>query len=102
MLATIGLHVHESCMRVAVRVLHSCAFICRCYLSSCYIIAYNVVISVCSCGSVHVWLKESKGSFTTVTQPLWTTGDLEIAKSMSIGQCTRKLCRNSMTWSGGV
>ena len=27
MLATIDLHVHESCMRVAVRVLHSCAFI---------------------------------------------------------------------------
>ena len=24
----IDLHVHESCMRVAVRVLHSCAFIC--------------------------------------------------------------------------
>ena len=27
MLATTDLHVHESCMRVAVRVLHSCAFI---------------------------------------------------------------------------
>ena len=27
MLATIDLHVHELCMRVAVRVLHSCAFI---------------------------------------------------------------------------
>ena len=27
MLATIDLHVHESCMHVAVRVLHSCAFI---------------------------------------------------------------------------
>ena len=27
MLATIDVHVHESCMRVAVRVLHSCAFI---------------------------------------------------------------------------
>ena len=29
----IGLHVHESCMPVAVRVLHSCAFIEGCYLS---------------------------------------------------------------------
>ena len=27
MLAIIDLHVHESCMHVAVRVLHSCAFI---------------------------------------------------------------------------
>ena len=59
--------------------------ICRCYLISYYITAY-VVISVCSCGSVHVWLKESKGSFTTVTRPLWTTGDLEIAKSLSIAR----------------
>ena len=32
MLATIDLHVHESCMRVAVRVLHSCAFINNLFL----------------------------------------------------------------------
>ena len=28
----IDLHSHESCMHVAVRVLHSCAFISICYL----------------------------------------------------------------------
>ena len=32
MLATIDLHVHELCMCVAVRVLHSCAFIEKCNL----------------------------------------------------------------------
>ena len=32
MLATTDLHVHESCMRVAVRVLHSCAFIIYAYI----------------------------------------------------------------------
>ena len=37
MLATIDLHVHESCMRVAVRVLHSCAFIIMLFPSTCTI-----------------------------------------------------------------
>ena len=34
----IDLHVHESCMRVAVRVLHSCAFIILWRFSDCGII----------------------------------------------------------------
>ena len=59
MLATIDLHVYESCMRVAVRVLHSCAFIE-------YVVFYGISLMPCNAGSGYnptLWILQCSAIF---------------------------------------
>ena len=99
MLATIDLHVHESCMRVAVKVLHSCAFIIQ--------VTIIIKIAATTCTgynnahkSAIIVLRGGGGSIVCFLSVVYSF-PLSGGGLCTMRLCSRRLCSGSFPLSGG-